>query len=67
MAEGNGFVNQSSDSEGEDKEEVKKGMFRVDDWLQFTVDPEVMNLLSALYINTCIQVHVVFFSFTCNT
>ena len=40
------FLEASSDSEGEEKDDCKKANLRIDDWIAFRVDPEVFSLLS---------------------
>ena len=39
------FLETSSDSEGEEKDDCKKANLRIDDWIAFKVDAEVTSLL----------------------
>ncbi len=41
VGQGDGYPLSSSDSEGEEKDDGKKTVFRLDDWLAFRLDNEV--------------------------
>ena len=51
-AQGEGFLADTSDSEGDDKDEGPRANFRLDDWLHFRMDSEVSAALFWNIINT---------------
>ncbi len=40
-AQGDGFLADTSDSEGEERDEGRRANFRLDDWIHFKADAEV--------------------------
>ncbi|CAH1795870.1 unnamed protein product [Owenia fusiformis] len=48
MGQGDIMEEHSSDSEGEEKDEVRKSLFRVDEWIAFKVDSEAANMVMQL-------------------